>query len=288
MSESQVNHFAAGPSPSPQPQSPNPTPPAQNTTAVPKPNIQPTASNSPMPATSTPTTSPTPASTPTPTSTPTPMPAATHPQYDSAGIGTKTAQRQDPFAEQNQRRAEKEAKAIKKRKQILWITIPTILVVLILTVIGIVYFATRVKDTFDDTIDFDNDTITKDMSDLQDLAQDAFKNEVTQDESGITISGDTEAAEKIFEDTLANPANKEYANQINLSRMLFYIDNGKYESVIETSSGINPDELDGDQKVLYYNALNLAYAGLGDTEKSYEYIRLQGEAILQNGGGGQG
>ena len=121
---------------------------------------------------------------------------------------------------------------------------------------------------------------TEQILDLQDKAQ-----EIYNANSSAPQAERLAKAIKIFEDALAQPDANNYADQIQLSKMMFYFINGYNDLTIKTISEINPDKLPNDQKAMFYNTANNAYAQNNDTEKSQEYQKLQTETIIQMGGG---
>ncbi len=136
---------------------------------------------------------------------------------------------------------------------------------------------------------FNDDTIDENMAELQEQVTSAFAATVIDDGEGtVEIAGDLAAAEKIFAEALNNPDNSSYISQINLTKLIFYVENGEYERAISIIPEINIDKLTGEQKVSYYNNLFIAYTSLGDTTTANDYLRLQTTTQIEIGGGGQG
>ena len=213
-------------------------------------------------------------------------------QFASSQIGTKTAKKQDPFAEQNAKRAKKQEQQSDRMKKIL-ITIISILVVILVALIVwlIVLFANRTNDsTTDEAVQFTQETVNEDMAKLRELASNAYDRKLEENTDGsVTMTdGDLDAAEEVFSQTLTVPGNEDFSSEINLAKIIFLVDNGQYYLAISVKDSVDIDKLTNENKFIYYNMLNLAYAGIGDTDMSNEYIRLQTDAMIELNGGGQG
>lgn len=217
--------------------------------------------------------------------------------FHSAAIGKQTARPKDYFAEQNQETlTKKQAHSTRIR----WLLIFSCGLVGVALVVGIIWFIVSNiinNESHNDpttsapapTVQFSEDTVEEDMTELQNLANTAFDVKVTENENGDTVTtGDLAAAESVFEETLSAPHNAAYISQINLAKLIFYVENGEYESAIATIPSIEIDKLSGEQKLSYYNNLFIAYTGLGDDTTADDYLRLQTTTQIEIGGGGQG
>ncbi len=216
--------------------------------------------------------------------------------FHSAAIGTQTARPKDYFAEQNQETlTKKQAHSTRIR----WLLIFSCGLVGVALVIGLIWWIiasiTKTEPVDPSTSDttqgmqFNDDTIDENMAELQEQVNSAFAATVIDDGEGtVEIAGDLTAAEKVFAEVLNNPENSSYTSQINLTKLIFYVDNGEYERAISIIPEINVDKLTGEQKVSYYNNLFIAYTSLGDTTTANDYLKLQTTTQIEIGGGGQG
>lgn len=223
------------------------------------------------------------ATTATPTTAAQPAPAAPKVAFHSSNIPTaRSANRQDPFAEQNAKAAEKKQHDSKIRKRI-YIGLGVVLALALVGLgIWLVILFTQPTTTpdqpADDTnITFNPDDVAADLSKLQNLMNNAFnaKPDVSGDGS-VSISGDLNAAEEIFNNVVSNPANRDYINQINLERVTFYFTNSMFDKVIELAEqgNIDPTKLSVEEQFEYYNMLTTVYYYQGNKEKSDEYNNL--------------
>ena len=199
-------------------------------------------------------------------------------KFESSVIGIKTAKRQDPFDEQNKRAAKQQKEDQKKRKIaaiVLSIVGGVVVVGLVIWLIVFLIQNFAPDESATGTVVFSSDTVTQDMTDLGNLANSAFGGEVTRNDEGeIVVNGNMDAADTVFDKTINLPQNQDFTNQINLSRIKFYQDNGRYDLVINYLEQINPS---------YYNIASITYHQLGDDEKSEEYLRLAQNAQVEMG-----
>lgn len=208
-------------------------------------------------------------------------------KFESSVIGIKTTKRQDPFAEQNKRAAKQQKEDQKKRKIaaiVLSIVGGVVVVGLVIWLIVFLIQNFAPDESATGTVVFSSDTVTQDMTDLGNLANSAFGGEVTRNDEGeIVVNGNMDAADTVFDKTINFPQNQDFTNQINLSRIKFYQDNGRYDLVINYLEQIDPEKLSVSERASYYNIASITYHQLGDDEKSEEYLRLAQNAQVEMG-----
>ena len=206
-------------------------------------------------------------------------------QFKSKDIGVETAKPQDIFAKQR-KEAEKQKQAEKKTRKIL-IIVFSILggLIVIGLLIWLIVWLVQINTTpaEDDPVVVDPTILTpgstEELSNLSNAAQSAF-------EDAANNGGDAEAAaDAIFESATQNDADAAYANQILLSKIMFYGVNGDYASVREIFDEVDPDQLPLDQQIIYYNVGSNAYQEGGDYARAEEYINLVYELSRAEGNG---
>ncbi len=206
-------------------------------------------------------------------------------QFHSA-MSTKAEQKKDYFAEQNQQRAKQQAQK-NKRSRLAIITITSTICLALISLMAwlvILYLQKPEPEAPIETIYFNSDTIEKDMVDLRDLANTAFDSKITENTDGeLTVHGDVEAANTVFNTALSASQNQEFTSQINLSRITFYLNNGYYDLIIDYLNQIDAEKLSLIDQAAYYNAISMAYYRLCDEAKSLEYTRKAQEVQTKLG-----
>lgn len=202
-------------------------------------------------------------------------------RFDSA-TGSKSSQKLDPFAEQNAKRTEQKKGKNRRRKTIIIVTllIAGLVAIGIIVYLMVVLIQSQSPSEPDVDIPTVDDGSTEQLLNLQDEAQKIYNANASNSQAERLAK-----AVKVFEDAIAQPNAKDYIDQIQLSKVMFYFINGYNTLAIKTISEINPDKLPNDQKAMFYNTANNAYAQNNDIEKSQEYQKLQTETIIQMGGG---
>lgn len=217
-------------------------------------------------------------------------PAEQRIQFHSAQT-SQAVKPKDYFAEQNAKQAEKNQASAKTRKRLLIILGAVIGVVVIALIAWLVVWLNSEPEVVytGETVYFNDETIAENMTNLQNLAQSALNqtNGSNDDNSGdgadSELGNDLAAAEVVFAHALSVPENKNYASQINLSKEIFYQNNGYYELLLENMNKVNPNDLTAEQRAAYYSAVSMAYYYTGDKDKSNEYIRLAQDAQRELG-----
>lgn len=194
-------------------------------------------------------------------------------QFDSAHIGSKTAQKQDPFAEQNQKAAVEKQKQTKTRNRGL------IIGGIILAVVAIVVAIFFIIKT--------NSTPNQEDNKIADNVFDKAITSVNQAISAANGAGNTSVdttneATTIFENAIQEATDADdyiLADTLKVSQMRLYINTGNNnEKIIEIGESIhNPQNLDVATRAELYNFMALAYSAINNNDKAAEYYRLSAE-----------
>lgn len=232
-------------------------------------------------------------------------PANTNPSnqvaFKSSDIGVKTTVKEDPFAPQNQRTAAKKQHAKKERKKFYLIGgIIVAVVVIALIIWGLIIILNAdsegdggiekpVMPTDASAYEPESDRIVSaTVENVGDLAQEAFQAD----------GNNPEAAQEIFDAAIQDITNNNqqnngqtqaYINQVQISELLFYLNNGYNDKIIEMEKEIKPETMTDEQVAAYYNIIYNAYANEGtNQEKINEYANLMFESAQKAGGFGDG
>lgn len=195
-------------------------------------------------------------------------------QFNSAHIGSKTAQKQDPFAEQNQKAAIEKQKQTKTRNRGLIIG-GIVLAVVVIVAITVAFFVIRNNATTP------SEKNEETANDLYDEVMDKI-NASTPSATGPS-STDISDANVIFEDAISQATadnNTGEADALRVAQMLFYVNVGtNYSEMIRIGEEVqNIEALEPQQQLQYYNIMANAYTATGQTEKASEYYVKAGEA----------
>lgn len=184
--------------------------------------------------------------------------------FKSDYIGQWAAKQEDPFAEQNRKAAEKKAAQEAARKKAMpYIKIGSIVaacVAVLAVIITVIVVIINQPKPEVPTITGDS---SEDVSDYTDILQDAYDQNQNLDD-----------VDKIVEDTLNTDNGREYEAQVRLAEMVFYFDNDLYQQLIDTGVRIDPNSLQPDQRLRYYNYMRYGYSVLNDNDKANEYMDL--------------
>lgn len=226
-------------------------------------------------------------------------PSATHPSsvdFKSSDIGVKTVVKEDPFAPQNQRAAAKKQQAKKDRKKLYLIGgIIAAVAVLALVIVGLVIIFSQTSNPESagqpelpaDEQPAPDRTISVKAEDVSNLAEEAYQEDGANPEAAESVFN--EAIKDATDSGRSEAENQAYINQVQLAKVMFYINNGYYNNVIETESQVKPETMTLDQRSAYYNMLYLAYLKNGGyPDKVEEYSKLMYEAAQEAGGYGDG
>ncbi len=223
-----------------------------------------------------------------PVSTPTPTASAQPytPVFTTDKIQhTKATRPKEYFDEQNRKNAEKKKRDTKNRRNIIIIGAA---ILGALALIGLIWFVViKINQPANNpgtrtpiVTNGSDEEISKIREYLQDVynSDGADKNNNGQDKLN--------AADEALNEILNEPGGEEYANQINLAKMLFYFDNGLYSNIVAIKDSIHIDSLQPEQQITYYNTLYVTYQSLQDYEKANEYFVLSYNLSKELGGAG--
>ncbi len=195
-------------------------------------------------------------------------------QFDSA-TGSKTAQRINPFAEQNAKLAEKKKAKTQKRKKGIIIGIVCgciVLIAAIVIVIIILNSGPKIEYTPEIT-----GSSEEDILDYRNLLQQFYNQQKAENESNDNSEEDHNLVSNInqvVQNTLNTSIGKENANAVLNARVYFYYNNGYYQEVINLLPQIDMDMLDNNLKANIYEVAANSYASLGDMENANAYYKL--------------
>lgn len=208
--------------------------------------------------------------------------------FKSSDIGVKTAVKQDPFAEQNKKAAEKKTKFAAKRKKttiILAVIIGPVIIALVIWGIIMIINANQPEDPRS------TPAVTGTALEVKNAALAAYnKDENTKDAA---------AAEQVFTDAIDNLQHEVDLNsadgqdailrqvaELLLAKMVFYTNVQMFDRVVATSSDIDENYLTGGQLATYYNIIAVAYSEQGNEEKASEFYQKAYEKRMEVGGYG--
>lgn len=194
-------------------------------------------------------------------------------QFNSAHIGSKTAQKQDPFAEQNQKAAVKKQKQTKTRNRGLIIG-GIVLAVVVIAAITVAFFVIRNNAT----------TPSEKNEETANNLYDEVMNKINASTPSATgpSSTDISDANVIFEDAISQATasnNTGEADALRVAQMLFYVNVGtNYSEMIRIGEEVqNIEALEPQQQLQYYNIMANAYVSQNNMDKANEFYNLAAE-----------
>lgn len=221
-----------------------------------------------------------------PASAPAPQPAApaktsSTDDYKTANIGKWKSKQEDYFAKQNQERSDKKAKRKATFKKILPFAIAFGVVVVVgLGTWGVISLINYINRPASEETTPDPSVITGKSS--QDIYRYQAYLQQVYDDSDDSI----EAVSQAVANTLETSNGQQYSAEVALAEMLLFQRNEHYEETIDRGLNLNPDVLDTEQKIIYYNMLSYCYSMIGNEEKSAEYLRIGYDISVKRGGEG--
>lgn len=253
----------------------HPAKPAAPTTTSLTPTVSPEHPHAPSATSSAAPTSPVP---PAPANSP-----AQPSQYQSTAIGTHTARQEDPFAEQNQRWTERQARERNQRKQVFIGIGITVACLVVIGVIGLAIWILTHQNRDPEDVAFWNDGSATEISDK---AEELYNPRPTDD--NMSTEGDTQAVTDYFEEQLSQATND--AERVNtiLVEMRLYANNGRPDLVIESSKKVNVDMMTDFQLADYGSMLFNAYTETGDSDSANRYMQILEEHGAIGGEDGAG
>lgn len=180
----------------------------------------------------------------------------------------------DYFAEQNRVRVEQQ---MRRKKNLVRIGMIGGVVLLVMIGLGTWWIIRRANNGTGEVLASGS---SEEVVRLREVAEMEFRPTAYQDAAGnYVLDGDIGAAKAVFEQALKDWRNRNYVDQIRLAAMSFYGNSGYYAEVVEMAEQVNVDNLQTDQKVMYYNLASNSYGQLGETEKQEEYFQ---KAVVLN------
>lgn len=216
----------------------------------------------------------------------TPQPAQSVPTTYYSASTSKTAQKIDPFAEQNAKRAEKKAKTKKQAKKGIIISV---IVVIILIAIGIILWLIFRPPA--EVIDLEAQAWTNESQKIQDAANTIYKQASGDGSSNangaINVSAEgAAAASDYFNEQYESTTETTQKNTIILSEMQFYNDLILPEQIVAASKKIADLNLLTEYQLNIYTALVYnSYGMLGDEENANYWYNFSLEHGLINTSG---
>lgn len=188
-------------------------------------------------------------------------------EFTTSNIGRWASKQENPFAEQNRKTAAKKQARAEKRKKARPIAVIVISVLAVAAAIwGLVVLIISLVNRPDAQTPVISGATTKDIAEYRDQLQNFYNRRPdASDEERLQDVKDA------VDRTLNTSNGKEYATQVRLAQIGFYINNGNYQEIVDLEEQINDEDLDNIQKAEYYNAMANAYYKLGDIAKSDEY-----------------
>jgi hypothetical protein len=200
-------------------------------------------------------------------------PASANPNvaFKSDYIGQWAAKQEDPFAEQNRKAAEKKAAQEAARKKAMpYVKIGSIVagcvavIAIIVTVVLVI-----INQPKPEVPTIAGGTI-EDITDYKDKLDEIYE----QDK-------DMSAVEDAIEDAMNTDNGREYANQLKLSQMMFYIGQNIYDEAINIGETVEVDQLELAQQANYYALMAIACASIGDNASAEKYNSAAYEVNLK-------
>ena len=184
--------------------------------------------------------------------------------FKSDYIGQWAAKQDDPFAEQNRKAAEKKAAQDAARKKAMpFVKIGAIAAAAIAVITVIVIIVVNIINQPKPEVPTIAGGSSEDITDYAGILQDNYNQNQNLDEIN-----------KIVEDTLNTDNGREYEAQVRFAEMIFYFENDLYRQLVNTGAEIDPNSLQPDQRLRYYNYMRYGYSVLNDVDKANEYMDL--------------
>lgn len=187
--------------------------------------------------------------------------------FNSAEIGTKTARKEDVFAEHKRKDAEKKAKnKVTRRKILIFGGLG-----LVLAIVIAIFVVQLVKNN--SPVDGNDPKVIEENQKLLDNITEEAKSKITtveSDEAGE--EEDDSAAVESYQSAINTAKGKNEANVARLALMQHYSDNGDNDDVVKTGNEISdPDEMDLASRYAYYDTMAQAYYELAEYDLAEYY-----------------
>lgn len=191
--------------------------------------------------------------------------------FKSDYIGQWAAKQENPFAEQNRKAAEqKAAREAARKKAMPYIKIGSIVAgcVAVLAVI-ITVIVVIINQPKPEVPTIAGGTI-EDITNYKDKLQEIYEQD-----------NDMSAVEDAIEDAMNTDNGREYANQLKLSQMMFYIGQNIYDEAINIGETVEVEQLELLQQANFYALMAISCASIGDNANANKYNELAYEVNLK-------
>lgn len=227
-------------------------------------------------------------------------------QFTTGDIGRWASQQEDPFAEQNRKRAiKKQERNRKRQKAAPIVVIITSIILVSASIFGLVILIINLtKSTLPEDIatgsegasivnddaqkiynDFlinfynhqnsgDNSNSGNNGTDDGDNAGSESQNGSIENPSPEAIQGAMNAVNDYFERHDSSTNNTTQRNDLTIIQMAFYASKGQPQAVIEVAAKADVEAMPDDQKGEYWGLLMNASFGVGDDESAQKYAEL--------------
>ena len=187
--------------------------------------------------------------------------------FNSSEIGTKTARKQDVFAEHKRKDAEKKAKNTVTRRRVLILGGLGVVLVVVIAI-----FIVQLVKNNSPVDGNDPKVIEENQKLLADITQKAQSKITTVESDEAGEEEDDSAAVESYQSAINSAQGKNEANVARLALMQHYLDNGDESDVVKTGSEIsNPDEMDLASRYAYYDTMAQAYYELSEYDLAEYY-----------------
>lgn len=217
-------------------------------------------------------------------------------QFKTENIGSWASRQENPFAKQNRERQAKKQERDQKRQKVapFFVTFVSAAVIGV-ALWGLVMLIVNLISSSDIQVDYTPEiagSTTEDINNYRDLLQNFYNDQQaaiigevnTEDFDGAgTIEGnDPEVDRQLIatvdaavKNTLGTSNGRKNSNAVRYAQMLFYLNNGYYQEVVDTGLKIDTELLDTGQRSSFYDAMANSYYLLGDNENAdiyYDYL----------------
>lgn len=189
-------------------------------------------------------------------------------QFTTGNIGRWASQQEDPFAEQNRKRAvKKHTRNQKRQKAAPIIVIISGVILATAAIVGLIFLIIHLSNRRPNEVPEISGGTTQDITNYRDVLQNFYNQrpDATEDEK-------LQAVQDAVNGTLDTANGREYEAQVKLAQALFYFDKGMYENASKTGSEIDESKMSLEDKRLYYNIMYYCYGKMGQQKLSDEYL----------------
>lgn len=219
----------------------------------------------------------------------TPQPAQSVPTAYYSANTSKTAQKIDPFAEQNAKRAEKKAKTKKQAKKGIIISAAIAIVAIVVVVLAVILLNHQNKPAAPTGYAelSEEEKINRNTTLKQDIYNQATKNS-TNTSSGVA------AVEKNFQQLISSSQNLVDTQIARVAAMSYLILQSNYDQILQYGQEVSNSEhacenstLDYQTQITCHNLVGLAYKAKGNEELSNYHMNMV-MTLMDEGGLGYG